>query len=186
VPYTIGNFLARVAPGTHGTDHGAFGEAEVAAVGRFDKLLAVSGDKTVDSFHRELGLALWDHVGMGRNKASLEEGLAKIPEIRERFWKEVRVPGSGASFNQSLEKAGRVADFLEFAEVMAWDALERNESCGGHFREEHQTEEGEARRNDKDFAHAAVWEFEGVGNKPVRHTEPMTFEHVKLTQRSYK
>ncbi len=185
-PYTVGNYLAQAKLGEATTDHAAFGEAEAEVKAKTDKLLGVGGKRTVDSFHRELGLLLWDHVGMARNADSLKQGLEKIPALREEFWKDVRVPGDSDQINQSLEKAGRVADFLEFAEVIAHDALDRDESAGGHFREEHRTEEGEARRNDEDFAHAAVWEYQGVGDKPTRHVEPMEFEHVKLTQRSYK
>ncbi len=185
-PYTVGNYLGRAELVDADTDHAAFADSEREVREKTDKLLGVGGSRSVDSFHRELGLTLWDHVGMGRTADGLKEALAKIPELRERFWKEVRVPGDSAQLNQSLEKAGRVADFLEFAEVMAWDALERDESCGGHFREEHRTEEGEALRNDRDFAHAAVWEHQGVDSKPTRHVEPMEFEHVELTQRSYK
>ena len=123
---------------------------------------------------------------MARDAAGLKDALKKIPEIRERFWKEVRVPGSGATFNQSLEKAGRVADFLEFAEVMCHDALARDESCGAHYRVEHTTDDGEAQRDDENFSHSAVWEFKGVGEEPALHKEPLTFEHVPLSQRSYK
>ena len=123
---------------------------------------------------------------MERNAAGLKEALAKVPEIRERFWKDVRVPGSGATLNQSLEKAGRVADFLEFAEMLCWDALRRDESCGAHLRSEHTTEEGEAKRNDKDFSFVSVWEHKGVGEEPVLHKEPLAFENVKLSTRSYK
>jgi len=140
----------------------------------------------VDSFHMELGRLMWNHCGMARNEAGLKEALQKLPELREQFWKDVRVPGSGADLNQSLEKAGRVADFLEFSEVMCHDALSRDESCGAHFREEHVTADGEAKRNDEEFAHGAVWEFKGVGEEPIRHKEPLTFEHVPLSQRSYK
>ncbi|MCA9687429.1 MAG: fumarate reductase/succinate dehydrogenase flavoprotein subunit, partial [Myxococcales bacterium] len=144
------------------------------------------GKRSVDDFHRTLGKLMWDNCGMARNKAGLEENLRKIPELREQFWKEAYVPGGSDELNPWLEKAGRVADFLEFAEIMCHDALYRDESCGGHFREEHQTEEGEAVRNDEDFAHVAVWEHQGVGVKPALHKEPLVFENVKLTTRSYK
>jgi succinate dehydrogenase / fumarate reductase flavoprotein subunit len=133
-----------------------------------------------------MGKVVWDQCGMGRTKAGLEHALREIPKIREEFWSDVQVPGTGAALNQSLERAGRVADFLEFAETLCRDALTREESCGGHFREEHQTPEGEALRDDVNFSHAAVWEFQGVDKAPIRHVEPLKFEHVPLTQRSYK
>ncbi|MBA3387526.1 MAG: fumarate reductase/succinate dehydrogenase flavoprotein subunit, partial [Chthoniobacterales bacterium] len=142
----------------------------------------------IDSFHRELGLLLWDKCGMARNAAGLREALNRIPELREEFWSDVRIPGSGEEFNQSLERGGRVADFLEFGELMCIDALERDESCGGHFREEHQTAEGEALRNDAKFASVFAWEFQGNGaiGWPKLHREPLAFETVELAQRSYK
>jgi len=186
IPLTIGNYLAQARLDDISTDHSAFSEAEGDVAERTRKLLAVNGDKTVDDFHIELGTLMWNNVGMARNEAGLKETLAKIPEIRERFWKEVRVSGSGETFNQSLEKAGRVADFLEFAELMAYDALDRNESCGAHFREEHITEDGEAKRDDENYAYSAAWEFRGVGETPVLHKEELEFEHVPLSQRSYK
>ena len=142
--------------------------------------------RSVDSFHRELGLLMWDKCGMARTKEGLEEALEKIPQIRDEFWENVSVPGSGSNLNQSLEKAGRVADFLEFAEIKVGDALHREESCGGHFRLEHQTEEGEAKRNDENFSYVAAWEFNGVGEKPTLHKEPLEFDYVKPSQRSYK
>jgi succinate dehydrogenase / fumarate reductase flavoprotein subunit len=140
----------------------------------------------VDSFHRELGQVMWEYCGMARNAAGLKTALEKIPALRAEFWRDVRVVGSAESLNQSLEKAGRVADFLELGELMCLDALERDESCGGHFREEHQTPDGEALRDDEHFAHVAAWEYAGDGRPPVRHVEPLSFEHVHLTQRSYK
>ena len=136
--------------------------------------------------HRELGKTLWDYVGMARNEEGLKTALNKIPEIREDFWKNVNIPGSAKNINVALEYAGRVADFLEFAETLTTDALNRNESCGGHFREESQTEEGEAKRNDDDYSYVAAWEFTGVGKKPNLHKEELKFNNVKLTQRSYK
>jgi succinate dehydrogenase / fumarate reductase flavoprotein subunit len=148
--------------------------------------LAVGGSRTVDSFHRELGLTMWDHCGMARNETGLRTAIAKIAELREAFWSDVRVLGEGDDLNQSLEKAGRVADFLEFADSFAKDALHRNESCGGHFREESQTEEGEAKRDDENFSYAAAWEFQGVGQDSTLHKEDLSFEYVKLAQRSYK
>ncbi len=186
VPLTVGNHLAEVAPGGVDADHPAFrdGVREVEEVQ--ERLLAVNGNRTVDSFHQELGRLLWDLCGMSRSEAGLKEALAKLPELRESFWRDVRVPGSGDNLNQSLEKAGRVADFLEFAELLCWDALERDESCGAHYREEHTTPEGEALRDDERFSHGAVWEFSGVGHKPARHREELIFEHVPPSQRSYK
>jgi succinate dehydrogenase / fumarate reductase flavoprotein subunit len=146
----------------------------------------VNGTRTVDSFHRELGQLMWDFCGMSRNARGLEQGRTKVAELREQFWREVRVTGRGEDFNQSLEKAGRVADFFEFAELMCQDALERDESCGAHFREEHQTGEGEAKRNDDRYAYVAAWEYTGVGENPVLHKELLDFEYVPLSQRSYK
>ncbi len=186
IPYTIGNYLAGEKPEKVATDHAAFQEAEKAAKAKIEKLISMDGSRTVDSFHKELGKIMWDHCGMARNEAGLKKALELIPALREEFWKEVKVPGTAKTLNQSLEKAGKVADFLEFAEIMVRDALVRDESCGGHFREEHQSEEGEAVRNDEDFAHAAVWEYKGDGTEPALHKEPMAFEHVKLATRSYK
>jgi succinate dehydrogenase / fumarate reductase flavoprotein subunit len=153
---------------------------------RTQKLLSIRGRRTVDSFHRELGRTMWEYCGMARNEAGLKAGLKKIPALREEYWQNVNVPGVGEELNQSLEKAGRVADFLELGELMCLDALERRESCGGHFREEFQTPEGEALRNDAEFAHVAVWEYAGPDARPRRHLEPLAFENVQLTQRSYK
>ncbi|MFQ5549888.1 MAG: fumarate reductase/succinate dehydrogenase flavoprotein subunit [Gemmatimonadales bacterium] len=186
LPYTIGNYLAQVVRPAPSPDAREFQDVEQSVGRRVSKLLAVNGSRTVDSFHRELGRIVWDKCGMSRNAAGLREALEQIPKLREEFWKDVKVPGNGADFNQSLEKAGRVADFLEFAELMCHDALYREESCGGHFREEFQTVEGEAMRNDRDFACTAAWEFGGVGENPVLHREELEFEHVHLAQRSYK
>jgi succinate dehydrogenase / fumarate reductase flavoprotein subunit len=186
IPYTIGHYLAQSKLDKIDPDHPACKEAEAAVVERTKKLLAINGDRTVDSFHRELGKTMWEYVGMARNAAGLKTALAKIPELRNQFWERVKVLGSGEELNQSLEKAGRVADFLEFAELLAYDALEREESCGGHFREEYQSPEGEAQRNDDKFAYVAAWEFTGVGKTPILHKEPLTFEYVHLAQRSYK
>jgi succinate dehydrogenase / fumarate reductase, flavoprotein subunit len=140
----------------------------------------------VDELHKQLGKTLWDLCGMGRNADGLKKALGIIPGLREEFWRDVNVPGSVDSFNPEIEKAGRVADFMELAELLVTDALHREESCGGHFREEYQTEEGEAKRNDEQFSYVAAWEFKGVGSKEVLHKEPLTFEHVKPSQRSYK
>ena len=168
------------------TDHEAFREVETEVRDRVHRLLSVNGTRSVDSFHRELGKLVWDECGMSRNASGLKEALRRIPEIREDFWRDVRVLGNGESLNQSLEKAGRVADFLEFAEIMCSDALLREESCGGHFREEYQSPEGEALRNDQEFAYAAVWGYQGEGQKPSLTKEPFVFENVELTTRSYK
>jgi succinate dehydrogenase / fumarate reductase, flavoprotein subunit len=186
IPYTLGHYLAESRPQKVSVDHPEFKKAEDDVSARIDKLLGVNGKRTVDSFHRELGLLLWDHCGMARNKEGLEKALQRIPELRAEFWENVRVLGDSDTFNQSLEKAGRVVDFLEFAELLCLDALERDESAGGHFRLEHQTEDGEALRDDENFAHAAVWEYQGVGQRPTRHTEALAFENVKLATRSYK
>ena len=186
IPYTVCGHLAgrNLQPVT--TSHEAFAEAEASARERTDALLAVQGSRTVDDFHRELGLTMWDHCGMARNAEGLQHAVEKIGELREAFWNDVRVLGGNEEFNQSLEKAGRVADFLEFADTFAKDALHRDESCGGHFREESQTEEGEALRKDDDFCFASAWEYQGAGEDAVLHKEDLTFEYVKLAQRSYK
>jgi len=187
IPYTMGNYLASAKPSKVDTGHAAFDDAEKAVRAKVDRLLAVDGKQTVDSFHKRLGHIMWDKCGMARSEAGLKEAIAEIPKLREEFWSDVRVlPKNGESYNMTLEKAGRVADFLEFGELMCRDALIRDESCGGHFRVEHQTEEGEAMRNDEKFAHAAVWEFKGDGAEPTRHQEELTFENVKLAVRSYK
>ncbi|MDF7823303.1 fumarate reductase/succinate dehydrogenase flavoprotein subunit [Pontiellaceae bacterium B12227] len=186
IPNTINDYLASNKITPVGTDHEAFAEAEKAAQDKLDKLLAVNGSRTVDDFHKELGLLLWENCGMGRNEKGLKEALEKIPKIREAFWKDVNVPGSADDLNQALEKANRVADFMEFAELMVKDALMRAESCGGHFREESQTEEGEALRNDEEFCFVGAWEFQGLENEPILHKEALEFEEVHLTQRSYK
>jgi succinate dehydrogenase / fumarate reductase flavoprotein subunit len=186
IPYTMGHFLAQVKPGGVDASHPEFRAAREQVTERTRKLLSIKGKKTVDDFHRELGKIMWEYCGMARNASGLRRALEKIPEIREEFWQNVNVPGSGEELNQSLEKAGRVADFLELGELMCLDALAREESCGGHFREEHQTEEGEAKRDDERFCHVAVWEYAGEGKAPVRHIEPLNFEFVHLAQRSYK
>ena len=186
LPYTIGNYLAQAKLPPVDTGHAAFKDAERAVNEKVTRLLGINGPRTVDSFHRELGRIMWDKCGMARTAAGLKEALAAIPELRERFWKEVRVTGTGQELNQELEKAGRVADFLEFGELMCRDALERDESCGAHFREEHQTGEGEAQRDDEHFAHGAVWEYTGPDGTPKRNTEPLSFEYVHFSQRSYK
>jgi succinate dehydrogenase / fumarate reductase flavoprotein subunit len=187
IPYTIGGYLAGIKPGTRiKADDPAVKAAEQAVNDRTDKLMSIGGKETPTHFHRELGKVMWEMCGMGRNEAGLKKALELIPQIREEFWKNLRIPGSGNDLNQSLEAAGRVADFLEIGELMCLDALERRESCGGHFREEWQTEEGEALRDDENFAHVAAWEYKGEGQAPVRHTEQLTFENVHLATRSYK
>jgi succinate dehydrogenase / fumarate reductase flavoprotein subunit len=186
VPYTIGHYLASQTQKRIGTDHAAFRDAEAAVGARTERLLGTKGTRTVDSFHRELGRIMWDYCGMARNEQGLKTALQKIPALREEYWRDVKVLGGGQELNQSLEKAGRVADFLELGELMCRDALERRESCGGHFREEFQTPEGEALRDDENFTHVAAWEYKGDGQTPARHVEPLKFEYVHLTQRSYK
>jgi succinate dehydrogenase / fumarate reductase flavoprotein subunit len=150
------------------------------------RLLEINGNRTVDSFHRELGKILWDRCGMARDAQGLREALGRIPQLRQEFWRNVNVPGRDAELNQALEKAGRVADFLELAELMCREALHREASCGGHFREEYQTEDGEALRNDEQFAYVAAWEYTGRESEPRLHREPLEFEYVHLAQRSYK
>jgi succinate dehydrogenase / fumarate reductase flavoprotein subunit len=186
LPNTINDYLASSKFPKVETGHEAFAEAEQAARDKLDQLLAINGSRTVDDFHRELGLLLWENCGMARSEAGLKNALEKIPRIRAEFWKDVNVPGSADDLNQALEKANRVADFMEFAELMVKDALNRAESCGGHFREESQTEEGEALRKDDEFCYVAAWEFQGLGNEPLLHKEELAFEEVKLSQRSYK
>ncbi|EKR72895.1 fumarate reductase/succinate dehydrogenase flavoprotein subunit [Leptospira noguchii] len=186
LPYTIGNYLAGVGFNSHPKeDHPEAKKALNDAEETTKKFLSIKGKRTVDSFHRQLGKLMWDKCGMARNDKGLKEALAEIPKIREEFWQNVNVPGSGTELNQSLEKAGRVADFLEFGELLCLDALTREESCGGHFREEYQ-EEGEAKRNDDKFCHATAWEFNGVDKKPTEHREKLEFENVHLATRSYK
>ncbi len=186
IPYTIGNYLAGVKPGEITNEHPEFKKAVAEVEGRVSKFLSINGKRTTSSFHRELGMLMWNNCGMARSEASLKEALQRIPEIREEFWNNVNVVGSANELNTALEHAGRVADFLEFAELMCIDALERDESCGGHFRTEHQTEDGEAKRNDDKYCHASVWEYSGDTAKPNLHKEQLTFENVKLATRSYK
>jgi succinate dehydrogenase / fumarate reductase flavoprotein subunit len=188
LPYTLPAYLAGQIGKRPPTDHPEFNKAQSEVEARTKKLLSINGKRSVDSFHKELGLLLWDKCGMARNAAGLHEALARIPELREEFWRDVRVPGEDEEFNQSLERAGRVADFLEFAELMCTDALTRDESCGGHFREEHQTPDGEALRDDENFTDVFAWEYQGNGSvaPPKLHREPLVFETVQLTQRSYK
>ncbi len=186
IPYTIGGYLAQTPYDGVSTEHSAFGESEDDCKARIDKLLSSKGSRTVDDIHRELGLLMWDHCGMARNEDGLKKALAKVPEIREEFWNNITVPGSGKELNQSLERAGRVADFLEYSEIMIHDALARKESCGCHLREESQTEENEAKRDDANYSHVAVWEYKGMDQTPSLHKEELQFENVQPSQRSYK
>ncbi|MBI2376921.1 MAG: fumarate reductase/succinate dehydrogenase flavoprotein subunit [Deltaproteobacteria bacterium] len=187
LPYTIGNYLANTGKKPVPADHPDVKAALARVDDRLSKLMGSKlKTRSPDSFHKELGRIVWDDCGMGRNKAGLERALTKIPALREEFWESVAVPGTGAELNQTLEKAGRVADFLELAELLCLDALHREESCGGHFREEHQTSDGEAKRDDDNFTYAAAWEWTGNASKPNLHKEPLTFEYVHPTQRSYK
>ncbi len=186
IPYTIANYLAGITPGTIKEDHPAFKESTDQVEADNAKMLGIKGKKTVSELHRELGSVMWEDAGMARSDASLKNALKRIPEIRDEFWNNVNVTGEAGELNQQLENAGRLADFLEFAEVFAKDALHREESCGGHFRTEHQTEDGEAMRDDENFCYVGAWEFKGVGNEPELHKEPLKFENVKLAVRSYK
>ena len=186
IPYTIGNYLATAKPATVAADAPAAKQAVANATAITKKLLNGNGKRTVDSFHRELGKIVWDYCGMCRNEAGLKKALAQIPTLREDFWKNLRVLGTNEEFNQSLERAGRVADFFELAELMCLDALDRKESCGGHFREEYQTPEGEALRDDANYSYVAAWEYQGEGRAPALTKEPLTFNYVHPSQRSYK
>ncbi len=186
LPYTIGDYLAQTKLGQLDPSHSAASAVEYEVKQRNKHLLDIDGKRTVDSFHRELGKLLWDNCGMGRNEKGLTEALAKIPEIRAEFWENVNVPGSADEINQALEKAGRVADFLELAELICIDALHRTESCGGHFREESHTPDGEALRDDEHFSYVAAWEYAGDGKKPILNKEPLHFDYVHPSQRSYK
>ncbi len=186
LPYTIGDYLSKHSPGGVSLDNSGVTEAQNTVIQKNQKLFDINGKRTVDSFHKELGKIMWDQCGMSRDKAGLQDALKKIPQLREEFWKDVKVTGTGEELNQELEKAGRVADFLEFGELMCLDALTREESCGGHFRDEYQTPEGEALRDDDRFCFSSVWGFKGVGNQPELNKENLTFDNVHLTQRSYK
>jgi succinate dehydrogenase / fumarate reductase flavoprotein subunit len=183
---SIGNYLGATRLRKVSADLPEFADAEQAVRAGVRKLLDVDGSRSVDSFHKELGHIMWEHCGMTRNAEGLTKALGEIAEVRERFWRDVRVTGENEEFNVALEQAGRVADFLEFAEVLCHDALERDESCGAHFREEHQTPDGEAKRNDDDFTHVAAWEYRGVGERPALTLEKLDFQNVELTTRSYK
>jgi succinate dehydrogenase / fumarate reductase flavoprotein subunit len=186
IPYTIGHYLASTALEPLTTAHDAFGEAESSVSKRLDTLLSIKGRKSIRDFHRATGAILWDDVGMSRKDAGLMSAVARIRALRDEFWQNVSVPGDKTYMNQSLDYAGRVADYLEFGELLALDALHRTESCGGHFREESQTPEGEALRDDAHFSYVAAWEFNSVGQPPTLHQEPLVWENVKPSQRSYK
>jgi succinate dehydrogenase / fumarate reductase, flavoprotein subunit len=186
LPYTIGDYLASSKLEKIDGGHAEVKDAEESVRSRLDKLVRVKGSRTADSFHRELGKLMWEHCGMARSRGGLEKALSEIPALREQFWADVRVSGQGEELNNELEKAGRLADYFELAELMCTDALHREESCGGLFREEHQTPEGEAKRDDERFAYAAAWAWKGEGEKPELHREPLEFNEVHLTQRSYK
>ncbi len=185
IPYTIGNYLAGDKPEMVGTDNAEFDKVEESVNERIGKLLSANGKMTVDEIHKKLGRIMWNKVGMARNEKGLNEAIKEISELREQFWKEVKVVGKDKELNMNLERAGRVADYLELGELMAVDALNRNESCGGHFREEYQTEEGEAKRDDENYSHVSAWEFTNPGDWKL-HKEELKFEYVKLAQRSYK
>lgn len=185
-PYTLGNYIAGNKLEAVTTDHAQFRAVENEVNDRMNQLLSIKGKRTVDSFHRELGKVLWENCGMARNDAGLRKAIELIPKIREEFWQNVTIPGTEAELNQSLEKAGRVIDYLELGELMCRDALHRTESCGGHFREESQTPDGEALRDDEHFAYAAAWEYSGDNAAPILNKEPLTFDEVHLSQRSYK
>ena len=186
IPYTIGGYLGGTQFDAVDAGQGEFREIETNVNEQVEKLLAIGGDRTIDEIHRELGRLMWDECGMSRRAEGLEKAKAEIPRLRDEFWQRANVLGSAGAFNQVLERAGRIADFLEFAELMVEDALQRAESCGGHFREESQTEENEAKRDDENFTYVAAWEFKGVGSAPTLHKEELEFENVELTQRSYK
>jgi succinate dehydrogenase / fumarate reductase flavoprotein subunit len=186
LPYTIGDYFATERPAKPSLDHPEFKKVEEEIAQRTNKFLSIKGHRTVTEFHRELGKLMWDKCGMGRNEAGLKEALERIPALRQEFWEDVKVLGDGTELNQSLEYAGRVADFMEFAELLVLDALTRDESCGAHFREEHQTPDGEAMRDDENFSYVAAWEYQGLDTRPILHKEPLVYEEVHLAQRSYK
>ncbi len=186
IPYTLGGYLAQAKLPKLPNSAPEFKEAENLATEKIKKLLSIKGKKTASDYHKNLGKLMWDYCGMARNAKGLKNLLSQIPAMREEFWKNLALTGSGEELNQALEKAGRVADYLEFAELLAKDALHREESCGGHFREEYQTPDGEAKRDDEKFSYAAAWEFKGVGQEPTLHKEPLSFESVHLAQRNYQ
>jgi len=186
-PYTIGNYLAGESPKDRpDTDARPFKKVEKEVTDKIDKLFAIQGRRTPRSFHRELGKLVWEYCGMARDKAGLTKVLKMIPELRAEFWENLNITGGPNELNPSFEHASRVADFMEFAELLCLDALKRDESCGGHFRTEHQTSDGEARRDDKKFAFVSAWEYQGASKRPALNKEPLVYEEVKMTQRSYK
>ncbi|MBV9443025.1 MAG: fumarate reductase/succinate dehydrogenase flavoprotein subunit, partial [Acidobacteriaceae bacterium] len=186
IPYTVGHYLANNKVEAVSESHPEVRNAVACVQQTTQKLLNINGKRTVDSFHRQLGKIVWDYCGMSRNAAGLETAIGQIRELRDEYWQNVKVPGSADDLNQSLEKAGRVADFFELAELMCVDALERNESCGGHFREEYQTPDGEAQRDDDHYSYVAAWGYRGYGNREELSKEPLEFEYVHPSQRSYK
>jgi len=186
LPYTIGHYFVSTKPAKQPASHPEFKRVEAEVAARTQRLLASKGKRTVLSLHRELGRLLWEKCGMARNEAGLKEALKRIPELREEFWKNVNVTGEVGGVNQALEYAGRVGDFMELAELLCTDALMRRESCGGHFRTEFQTEDGEARRDDENFAFVGAWEYKGADQPPVLHKEPLVYDEVHMSTRSYK
>jgi len=186
IPYTVGNYLASSGAGTISPDGPEVREVLESVKERTSQLLSISGKKSARSYHKELGQIMWEYAGMARNATGLQKAIGEIQDLRDHFQKNLLVPGTGDRLNVELERAGRVRDFIDFGELLCRDALERNESCGGHFREEYQTKDGEATRDDENFAHAAVWEYKGEGKTPVRHKEELQYENVKLAVRSYK
>jgi len=186
LPYTIGDYFATMKQPKPSTSSAEFKKAEQEIDALTKKFLSINGSRSVTSFHRELGKLMWDKCGMARTDASLREALQRIPVLREEFWNNVKVTGETSEFNQDLEAAGRVADFMEFGELLCLDALTREESCGGHFRVEHQAPDGEAQRDDEHFAFVSAWEYQGPGKPPVLHKEPLVYEEVHMSQRSYK
>ncbi len=186
IPYTLGDYLAGTELAEVTTDHQAFDDSVHEASEHLQRLLSIQGSRTPRELHRDLGRILWDDVGMSRSAEGLEHALQEIPKLREAFWNDLTVPGDRNMLNKSLELANRIGDYMELAELMARDALDRDESCGGHFREEHQTGEGEAERNDEKFCHVSAWEYAGENKPPVMHREPLTFKYAEIKQRSYK
>jgi len=186
IPYTIGDYLSKHLGEKVSTEHDAFKKAKDSVDENLDQLLSINGNRTVDNIHKELGLIMWNNVGMARNKEGLEKAIIEIPKLRDEFWSNVKISGKLNELNPELEKAGRLADFLELGELMARDALTREESCGGHFRTEHQTEENEALRDDENFTFVSTWEHKGTDKHPKLHKEVLEFENVELTTRSYK
>jgi succinate dehydrogenase / fumarate reductase flavoprotein subunit len=186
IPFTIGDYLAKSGVSKTSTEAAEFTAAEQNVKDGVNKLLAIKGEKTPNELHRDLGLKIWEYIGMGRNEAGLKKFLNEIPAMKDEFRRNLKIPAEQETLNKNLEFAGRIADYYELAELMAKDALDRKESCGGHFREESQTEEGEAKRDDDNFTYVSAWEYTGEGSEPRLNKEPLTFENVKLTQRSYK